>query len=225
LLVNGRALQFDANDLLVVPPASHCVIKRDGSRENTYLYFNFAPGKSDQDLYAIPIITPMGEEGPTWELQFRRALNQLIVTRTSLRAVVWSWLWTIAVPERSAPRNPYVQAAVRIFEDRMDESLSVTAVARECHLSSSQLNRLFLSEHGRTPMQFLLELRAAKAHHLLTQTTLPIKAVAAACGITNPHAFNRFVRARLGASPRSIRLGTAAIDTFRIANMQSHIKR
>lgn len=219
LVVNGQPWSFLAGDLLVVAPGSRCKIQRPLVQDNTYIYFSFVPAKAEQDLYAIRYVTSLGEDVQMWDLLFRRALYQLQVTRTAMRSVVWSILWSVAAPEQVSPPNPYVAAAVRLFEERIAESMSIAAVARDCHLSPSQLNRLFLAEHGRTPLQMLLEIRAARAHELLTTTTLPIKAVAAACGIPDAHAFNRFVRTRLGSSPRSIRLGTAFIDTFRIANL------
>jgi transcriptional regulator GlxA family with amidase domain len=165
----------------------------------------------------IPIVSAFGEEGMWWDRNFRLSLNRLMLSRTQNRSLIFAWLWSIALPEKVFPRNPYVEAAERLFEERMENGIQVAEAARELFISPSQLTRLFLAEHGRTPLQYLLEQRAGRAHHLLTQTTLPIKAVASACGVPNAHAFNRFVRARLGGSPRSIRLGTATVDAFRAA--------
>ena len=218
LVVNGHSTPFAAYDLLVVRPGSHCEILRSEPATFVYSYFGFVPAKSDVDVMTIPMVSSLGEEGKWWDTNFRRALNQLMLRRTPVRALVHAWLWAVALPEQVSPRNPYVDAAERLFEERLDSDIQVSAIAKELHLSQSQLTRLFLAEHGRTPLQFLLERRAAKAHYLLTQTTLPIKSVAAACGVPNVHAFNRFVRARLGASPRSIRLGTAVVDVFRVAD-------
>ncbi|MGV3617309.1 MAG: helix-turn-helix domain-containing protein [Fimbriimonas sp.] len=218
LVVNGHAVPFAANSLLVVPPGSRCEVERAEPGWFTYAYFAFIPPEGKEDVMAIPLVSPLMDEGPVWAQNFRRALNRLNVTRTPVRSLVYAWLWSVAVPIPSTPRNPYVEAAERLFEERLDQGVTIAAVARELHISPSQLTRLFLSEHGQTPLQFLLERRAAKAYHLLTKTTIPIKAVATECGVPNVHAFNRFVRARLGASPRSVRLGTTEIDLFRVAS-------
>ncbi|RYG43964.1 AraC family transcriptional regulator, partial [bacterium] len=94
--------------------------------------------------------------------------------------------------------------------------LKVPELAQAVGISQAQLARLFVAEHGMPPLQFIRTAQAQRAHRLLTGTVEPIKAIAAACGFPDLHTFNRFTRARLGASPREIRAGQGVVDTFRV---------
>ncbi|HEY0866106.1 MAG TPA: helix-turn-helix domain-containing protein, partial [Fimbriimonas sp.] len=66
------------------------------------------------------------------------------------------------------------------------------------------------------PLQYIRDRKAQLAHQLITGTTHPIKQVAVACGFQDLHSFNRFVRDRLGVSPRAVRGGREEIDIFRV---------
>jgi len=163
---------------------------------------------------SLPVKTSLGEEGQFWDLNFRKGLHHLQLTRTFVYAVTYALLWSIAEPSHFASRNVFVEAAEKIVEDNLDQDLKVRDLAKSVHLSASQLNRLFLIEHGMTPMQFVRSKRAQLAHRLLTQSTMPIKQVATQCGLADIHSFNRFIRDRLGASPRDVRRNRPQADLF-----------
>lgn len=150
-------------------------------------------------------LTRFGEEGKFWELNLRRALNRLYLSGAWVKTVQHAMLWAASNAYERLERNPYVDAAERIIEERLDKPVRIAEIAAELGISQSQLSRQFFEEHGTTPMQFILDRRAERASRLLTKTRTPIKQVAASCGYPNAHAFNRFVRNRLGASPRMIR--------------------
>lgn len=214
--MNSYTFRFEPFDLVIVPPGVHCEVNRVGMDIYLYDYFTFTPVESERDLVALPLKTNLGDEGYFWEMNFRKALNRVQLSRTSVQVVVGALLWAVAEPGHQVERNLHVEKAEQLIEEQLCTALRIGAIAKELHVSQSQLNRLFLAVHGRTPSQFLRDRRSQLAHRLLTETTLPIKAIARDCGIPDLHAFNRFVRLRLGHSPRDIRSNRAAVlDIYR----------
>ncbi|MBS1721706.1 MAG: helix-turn-helix transcriptional regulator [Armatimonadetes bacterium] len=217
---NGHTMTIEPFDLLIVPPGSRCEIERTGRDTFVYDFIGFMPQASDRDIVSLPLKTSLGEAGNFWDLEFRRTLNRLQFSRTSAHVIAWSLLWAVAQPEHVVSRSVYVEQAEKLINEQIDRRLLVSDVCHELQISQSQLTRLFMAEHGRTPLQFIKDCRARQAHKLLTRSTTPIKQVAAACGIPNIHAFNRFVRERYGESPRALRKSRGIVDVFRVDNIK-----
>ncbi|HEV2812854.1 MAG TPA: helix-turn-helix domain-containing protein [Solirubrobacteraceae bacterium] len=65
---------------------------------------------------------------------------------------------------------------------RLDEPLTVAAMARHALMSERSFARRFRAETGTTPLRWLIDQRVAHARRLLEQTDLPVEAVAAGAG-------------------------------------------
>jgi AraC family transcriptional regulator len=76
--------------------------------------------------------------------------------------------------------------------------------ARAC-LSTPQLVRQFKSVFGRTPYQYLIDIRLQHAAHLLMQTPDDIRDITWASGFNDTSAFCRAFRAAYGTSPGQFR--------------------
>jgi len=218
---NGYALRVGPFDLVIVPPGSRCAVDCRGDDTFVYDYFGFRPVSVDSDVVGLPLLSRLGSGGSFWDSEFRKSLNKLQFSRTHVRWLVGTLLWSVSQPAARLTRNIYVEHAELLIEQRISEHLRVSAVARELSISQSQLSRLFVLEHGRTPMQYIRDRRAQLANALLTTTTEPIKSVASKCGFPDVHRFNRFVRDRLGASPRAVRKGNVIVDVYRVEEYRS----
>jgi transcriptional regulator GlxA family with amidase domain len=125
-------------------------------------------------------------------------------------ARLWDILWQLAertrsVPTSNARTHPAVETVSRIIQRRLGKPLSVGELAEEAGVSQNHLTRLFRASFKKTVVGYIRQQRIVRAHHLLTQTTLPIKAIAAEVGIPDLHFFNKAVRGSLGHSPREVR--------------------
>jgi AraC family transcriptional regulator len=85
------------------------------------------------------------------------------------------------------------------------EPLDLSELSALSCLSTPQLIRQFKSVFGRTPYQYLIDIRLQHAAHLLMQTQDDIRHITWASGFIDPSAFCRAFRTRYGASPGQYR--------------------
>ena len=93
----------------------------------------------------------------------------------------------------------------KAMEDNLEEPLPQTTIATETALSTRQLERLFRKYLNTTPTRYYLNLRLARARHLLRQTSMSILSVALACGFVSASHFSKCYRECYGRTPRAER--------------------
>ncbi|WP_046078067.1 GlxA family transcriptional regulator [Halomonas sp. HG01] len=108
---------------------------------------------------------------------------------------------------RLATHSPRLAEAVELMERHLETPLTLEDVASRSGVSLRQLQRLFERELGRSPRDWYLALRLARARQLLEETDLEVLGVALACGFTSSSSFSRAFRQHFGASPREVRRG------------------
>lgn len=105
--------------------------------------------------------------------------------------------------------GPITDARLRRALDYMcatlSEPLTLEAIAGEAGVSKFHFTRLFRQRTGRTPMQYLSELRLATAARMLATTDLPVARVAIESGHPSVTHFTDAFRRRFGSSPGSYR--------------------
>ncbi len=85
------------------------------------------------------------------------------------------------------------------------DALSIQVLSKTVNLSSTRLRQLFKRETGRSPLQYLGDLRMEHAEHLLRNTFLSIKEVAFVCVVKDVSNFVRRFKRRRGLTPREFR--------------------
>ena len=88
---------------------------------------------------------------------------------------------------------------------RLDQRISVAELAALVDMESDAFTRAFKATVGQPPQQFLIALRTQAARSMLRETTLPIPAIALACGFFDQsHLTSTFTRLT-GISPSRFR--------------------
>ncbi|MDH5538575.1 MAG: helix-turn-helix domain-containing protein [Rhizobacter sp.] len=105
-----------------------------------------------------------------------------------------------------ASRTLATQAALELdhHADR-DVAPSVAGIARRLGVSDRHLRRIFMTEHGVTPLQYLQTRRLLLAKQLLTDTKLPIAQVALSSGYKSLRRFNAAFADSYRMSPSRLR--------------------
>jgi len=113
--------------------------------------------------------------------------------------------------EYSKEKNPMVRSLFRLGEviSRLEnEYLRHWTLADLSHIAAmapSTLLPVFRKATGRSPIEYLLEVRLTKAAERLLKTDDPISEVAAASGFPDSNYFSRCFRRRYNCSPREYR--------------------
>lgn len=106
-----------------------------------------------------------------------------------------------------SPKSDRLQTAIEYVRNNLSKTLSVEHLAEAVHLSTRQLNRLFLSETGKSPARVIERLRLEAARLMIEQTRLPLDVIARESGFRDRrHMRNVFVRG-YGIPPQSLRTG------------------
>ncbi|MFC9246227.1 helix-turn-helix domain-containing protein [Streptomyces sp. NPDC057136] len=90
-------------------------------------------------------------------------------------------------------------------QQRLDQPLTVTDMARKANTSPRNLGRQFRSVIGQTPIQWLLIQRVRRAQELLEATDKSIEAVAVATGMGTATTLRRQFKRIVGVPPDSYR--------------------
>jgi transcriptional regulator GlxA family with amidase domain len=105
------------------------------------------------------------------------------------------------IAELSEYRHQIVEQAISYMRDHLDQPLSLNDLASVVAVSPRHLIRLFKQETNQPPMEFLINLRLAKARELLRT---PGKRVTDVCGEVGYSSLSHFVRLfkrRFGVTP------------------------
>ena len=100
-----------------------------------------------------------------------------------------------------------VAPALHCLTSRYAASVRVEELARQCCMSLTNFRRVFRAVTGRSPMDYLINLRVQMAASLLRNTTRPITEIAMDVGCPTLSTFNRHFRRLQAMSPRDWRRG------------------
>ena len=105
-------------------------------------------------------------------------------------------------PRKHAAR---IAAAARWIEDQSASGCSIVDIAARFALSRSRFVELFQREFGRSPKQYEIDARLARAVELLLRSERSISEIAFEVGYDNVSAFTRTFMRRFGSTPSGFR--------------------
>lgn len=93
------------------------------------------------------------------------------------------------------------RAAYEIQQNFTDPSYSVYTTAKKTGMSEAYFRRLFKSEYGKCPVQYLISLKISHAKNLLIYQKYDISQVAAMSGFSDIYYFSRRFKKETGMTP------------------------
>ncbi|MCW5935725.1 MAG: helix-turn-helix transcriptional regulator [Fimbriimonadaceae bacterium] len=198
---NNISLEFSPGTMILFPPGARGAHASVGNGK-LHTAFQFSLVEDSTDFHAVPVQTQLDDQRLK-ECGF--LIHQVQQSHARGRAFIWSLLWSIAEHQRLAGTDDKLVAAERYVAQNLREPLRVDHVCQAVGVPYRSLARLFESEHGMGIQKYVAERRAREAVRLLSETSLPIKVVAARVGVPDAHQFNKLVRRSVGMSPRAVR--------------------
>lgn len=102
-------------------------------------------------------------------------------------------------------RDFYIKEAFSFIEQNFQNDISVEDIAAFCNLNRSYFGKIFRDAVGKSPQEFLISYRMAKAAELLKLTELSVGDIGNAVGYPNLLHFSRAFKNTYGISPRQWR--------------------
>ncbi len=207
LSIDGREFEIAPGHVSVTPPNARIIYHYVGESWHAFAHFRL-PHKGD--LVPVRAMQDLGGDYDPMAKAMDEAAGWLpsMPCRASVR--LWEVLWQLVNHPYSehAPRkklHPALSQAVREIEVHLAEPLSIPEIARRVEISHNHLTRLFKAQFNLTVEGYIRQRRTERALHLLTNTTMAVKSIAAEVGLPDLHFFNKTIRAMSGMSPREYR--------------------
>jgi AraC family transcriptional regulator of adaptative response / DNA-3-methyladenine glycosylase II len=129
--------------------------------------------------------------------------------------------WTVMDASRTLAR----QAADELdTQAASGDAPSLARLAERLGVSDRHLRRIFQTEHGVTPLQYLQTRRLLLAKQLLTDTTLPVSQIALASGFQSLRRFNAAFAENYRMSPSRLRGEAGDDDAPRAATADDAVR-
>lgn len=106
-----------------------------------------------------------------------------------------------AEPRASSSSSQYVLNAIKYIQFNYSHDISIDDVAKSVGVSRSHLYRVFMSNVGKSPIDYLTEYRIGEACNLLRTSNLSIAEVAISVGFFDQFYFSRVFKKSVGVPP------------------------
>ncbi len=110
-----------------------------------------------------------------------------------------------ALSKLEKTQNELVARVKILFQQQMDESLTLEQICKICECGKTTLSAAFRNEGLPSPMRVLAQMRIHRAQESLTNTRISINEVGAIVGYPEAAAFTHFFSKHTGKSPREFR--------------------
>ncbi len=107
----------------------------------------------------------------------------------------------MCLEHRLVHRNTKLTTALDLMQRSLEDTVSIADIARRCHVSVRELERLFKRWVGRSPANHYRRLRLEKARELLQGTNRSVTDIALACGFSSLASFSRCHKRYFGINP------------------------
>ena len=106
---------------------------------------------------------------------------------------------------RLEEREPRVAKVIRLMEARIENPITVAALAKHVKISPGRLETLFNSQLGLSPAAYFNRLRLKSAERLLKDTNLSVREIGLRTGYSSTASLSRSFKKFSGQSPVAFR--------------------
>lgn len=215
LSVDGKAYRLEAGDAFIIfPDRVHLFENCRGIR--AFLAFALPEDCSvfEEVLSDLPPASPIVKKADLAAHGIRQLFRDAAedpdlekegVLHGYLSLLLGKLLPRLSREKNARPKEGEIHRVLSYLEGNFRENLSRSVIAREIGISESSLSHLFSSALHVSIPTYLTLLRLEEAQRLLTETSLPVTAIANAAGFSSLRTMNRAFLTHLGKSPTAYR--------------------
>lgn len=111
----------------------------------------------------------------------------------------------VLLSERNYTEKENIKRAIDYLTEQYNQDFSLQDLARVANLSPYHFSRVFKHEVGKTPYEFLLDVKLEKARDLLKNSRKTITEICYSCGFNNLSHFTMVFKKKMGVSPSHYR--------------------
>lgn len=210
---NGEVFFANHGDVVFVPSGTEYTVVVTERDENSGCTFGINFLLFDEDHKRVflknPEVFPATEPNPIPEFfqKMSRCQHAGSPSHAKMKAYFYEILNILHSRTSIAKRKEFllIEKGIHYLENDPLLSLSVSEIAKMCHVSQNWFCRLFKAYSGITPGEFILNAKMEKAKSLLRETLSPISEIAHLCGFSDASYFSRLFKKREGLSPLAFR--------------------
>ncbi len=206
-LESDRMYELAVNCIILVPPGIEHRENAGGRMEIFWLGFEaeFAPGVQMDAPLTVNSRELVAALADFWRFTVTRQARTGLELEGRLMTLIGGF-WREFRARRSDGISR-LQQAVTFLQDNFHLPVNMVELASQCDLSESHFYREFKRMTGKTPVNYLTDIRLGQAILYLRETELPVSRIAGLCGFSDPYYFCRVFSRRYGLPPGRFRRG------------------
>lgn len=212
--VNGDTWHLEAGDLFLIKPSQLVVYTADSEEPWEYCWVGFNGACANKLVAQLPFT----DLSPIHHARDGQALQEALMNIYKFRglepqdeAAMVGYLYLFmaqlmketreAEAHSTSSSSQYVLNAIKYIQFNYSRDISINDVAKSVGVSRSHLYRVFMSNVGKSPIDYLTEYRINEACNLLRGSSLSIAEVAISVGFFDQFYFSRVFKKAVGIPP------------------------
>jgi AraC-like DNA-binding protein len=177
----------------------------------------FRPGDSDEiaDI-AKRIFVEIGQKANHYKPMLKSLVWEMMIALSRIEKVTEE-----GVRHDQSNDILRIAPALNYISEHYREEVKITDLAKVCLMSTTNLRRLFVATLGKSPSEYLYEVRIKMASLLLVNSTSTILDISMNVGYPTLSGFNRHFKKFIGMSPREMRRDYAGQSSL-LPNIQKN---
>ena len=114
-------------------------------------------------------------------------------------------IFSILAKDTAKVKLSPIQEIIHYINYNFDTIKNVSELSKNYNMSKNNFLRIFKKETGKSPIEYLEEIRLKRACELLKETDYSIKNISFSIGFNDPLYFSRFFKKHTGLSPANYR--------------------
>lgn len=210
--INGITHRLKKGAVVIFPPKFK--YHYWGTPPSKYLCAHFTGSYAEgllKDL-GFPSEQPYAQDGEflpkivdLFDKMIEQSLTNAPFLKQSLACLLEEILLTIATSKARNSGYRTLKSSIKYIHANYTEKIEIPHLAKLEGLSNSRYIVVFSKEMGKTPREYILDLRLARACDLLLSTDMEINQVGASSGYKDQYFFSKIFKKHMGISPQEYR--------------------